>query len=81
MEWSELKANAKERFNGACRICPVCNGVVCAGEVPGMGGVGTGMSFRNNVSALADIKLNLRTVHRVNTPLMSTALFGHELSI
>ena len=81
MEWSELKAKAKERFNGACRICPVCNGVVCAGEVPGMGGVGTGMSFRNNVSALADIKLNLRTVHRVNTPLMSTALFGQELSM
>ena len=41
MEWSELKAKAKERFNGACRLCPVCNGVVCAGEVPGMGGVGT----------------------------------------
>lgn len=81
MEWSELKANAKAQFNGACRICPICNGVVCAGEVPGMGGVGTGMSFRNNVSALADIKLNLRTVHRVNAPLMSTALFGQELSM
>ena len=81
MEWSELKAKAKERFNGACRLCPVCNGVVCAGEVPGMGGVGTGMGFRNNVSALADIKLNLRTVHRVNSPIMATALFGQEMSM
>lgn len=81
MEWSELKANAKAQFNGACRICPVCNGLACAGEVPGMGGVGTGMSFRNNVSALADITLNLRTVHRVNAPLLSTALFGQEMSM
>ena len=81
MEWSELKANARENFNGACRVCPVCNGIVCAGEVPGMGGVGTGMSFRNNVKALADIKLNLRTVHRVNAPIVATTLFGQELSM
>ena len=81
MEWSELKANAKERFNGACRVCPVCNGIACAGEVPGMGGVGTGTAFRNNFNALADIKLNLRTVHRVNAPIVSTTLFGQELSM
>ncbi len=81
MEWSELRAKAKEGFNGACRVCPVCNGIACAGEVPGMGGVGTGMGFRNNVNALAGIKLNLRTVHRVNAPNLSTALFGHELTM
>ena len=81
MEWSELKANAKERFNGACRICPVCNGIACAGEVPGMGGVGTGMGFRNNVSALAAIKLNLRTVHRVNAPILATSLFGQDMGM
>lgn len=81
MEWSELKAKAKESFNGACRVCPVCNGIACAGEVPGMGGVGTGMSFRNNVSALAGIKLNLRTVHRVSAPDLSTVLFGQQLAM
>lgn len=81
MEWSEVKVNAKERFHGACRVCPVCNGIACAGEVPGMGGVGTGMGFRNNISALADIKLNLRTVHRVNSPFLTATLFGHDLSM
>lgn len=81
MEWLELRARAREGFNGACRVCPVCNGIACAGEVPGMGGVGTGMSFRNNVSALAGIKLNLRTVHRASTPILSTALFGQELAM
>lgn len=80
MEWAELKANARKQFNGACRVCPVCNGVACAGEVPGMGGVGTGMAFCNNVAALAELKLNLRTIHRVNAPLLTTTLFGQELS-
>ena len=55
MEWNEVKARAKESFHGACRVCPICNGTACAGEVPGMGGVGTGMSFRNNFTALAEI--------------------------
>ena len=81
MEWSEMRAKAKEEFHGSCRLCPVCNGVACAGEVPGMGGVGTGAGFRNNVSALAALKLNLRTVHRVSAPKMATALFGQELSM
>ena len=81
MEWNEVKACAKEKFHGACRVCPVCNGIACAGEVPGMGGVGTGMGFRNNFTALAEIKLNLRTVHRVNAPFMNATLFGQDLSM
>jgi isopentenyl diphosphate isomerase/L-lactate dehydrogenase-like FMN-dependent dehydrogenase len=46
-----------------------------------MGGIGTGMGFRNNVGALADIKLNLRTVHRVNAPFLATTLFGQDMSM
>ena len=71
MEWSEVKAAARERFNGACRVCPICNGVACAGEVPGMGGIGSGAGFHNNFKALAEYKLNLRTVHRAHTPNMA----------
>jgi len=79
VEWTEVKINAKERFNGSCRVCPVCNGVACAGEVPGMGGIGTGTGFKNNISALAAYKLNLRTIHRVNGPSLAATLFGQEL--
>ena len=38
------------------QIGPVCNGRACAGQVPGMGGVGTGASFMNNVDALKNVK-------------------------
>ena len=79
MEWPEVRAAAKERFNGACRVCPVCNGIACSGEVPGMGGIGSGAGFHNNFKALAACKLNLRTVHRVHAPSMAATLFGHEM--
>ena len=49
----EIRKKAKEQMKGYCRVCPVCNGVACAGEVPGMGGLGTASSFKANVAALA----------------------------
>lgn len=81
MEWNELRDKARENFNGICRVCRVCNGVVCAGEIPGMGGAGTGMSFQNNVEALKACKLNLRTVHSVTQPKLDVTLLGIHLSM
>lgn len=81
MEWMEIRKVAKERFHGFCRLCPVCNGGACAGEVPGMGGIGTGASFRNNVEALARWRLNLRVIHRVTDPSLQCRLFGQELAM
>lgn len=81
MEWSQLRLAAKEKFNGACRVCPVCNGIACAGEVPGMGGIGSGAGFQNNFRALAECALNLRTIHRVQAPSMTATLFGHDLRL
>ena len=50
---NDVRKLARERMKGFCRVCPVCDGRACAGEVPGMGGLVTGASFRNNVTALA----------------------------
>ena len=36
----EIRAAARERMKGHCRVCPVCDGKACSGEVPGMGGLG-----------------------------------------
>jgi 4-hydroxymandelate oxidase len=79
MNWNEINQQAKERFHGACRVCRVCNGATCAGEMPGMGGVGTGSSFSANVEALASYKMVLRTIHDATDPAIGLSLFGHEL--
>lgn len=37
MEYNELLKSARENLNGSCKVCKVCNGVACAGEVPEIG--------------------------------------------
>ncbi|MBI9110625.1 alpha-hydroxy-acid oxidizing protein [Maridesulfovibrio ferrireducens] len=73
--------NARELMKGYCKVCPVCNGNGCVGEVPGMGGLGTGSSFKNNFKALADIKLNMRTIHDFCEPDTSLNIMGMKLDI
>lgn len=81
MDIAEIRQTARERFKGTCRVCRVCDGWACAGEMPGMGGTGTGSSFIANVEALAAIKLNLRTIHDASEPDINFGLFGYRLSM
>lgn len=77
----EIRKKAKELMQGFCRVCPVCNGVVCRGEVPGMGGLSTAASFQNNVTALAQYPLAMRLIHGVVDPKLQTSLWGQALAI
>lgn len=80
MDINEVKKNARERMKGFCSLCLECNGVACAGKVPGMGGTGTGESFKYACQQLKKRKLVLRTIHDVKEPKMETELFGTKLS-
>lgn len=77
----EIRNRARELMAGQCRVCPVCNGERCAGEVPGMGSRGTGASFRNNVSSLATHRLAMRCIHDVVTPNTRVTLLGRTLQL
>lgn len=77
----EAAKKARELMMPKCRMCPECNGVACRGEVPGMGGKGTGSSFMNNYNALKGITLNMKTIHEVREPDLSIELFGQKLSM
>ncbi len=68
-------------MKGFCRVCPHCNGIACAGEVPGMGSAGTGSSFIRNVQALETISLVMRSLHRIEKPDTTIELFGRRLSM
>ena len=81
MNVQEIRTKARERVKTRCRVCPVCDGKACAGEVPGMGGIGSGMSFRNNVMALASWRLNMRVLHDANSPDTTLNLWGRKLSL
>ncbi|MBW2658882.1 MAG: alpha-hydroxy-acid oxidizing protein [Deltaproteobacteria bacterium] len=77
----EVRENAKDLMKNFCRVCPVCNGLACAGEVPGMGGLGTGSSFITNVKALAARTFNMRLIHEVTAPDTEITLLGKQLSL
>lgn len=81
LKYQEVMKNAREMLYPACRVCPECDGVACAGEVPGMGGVQSGSSFKNNYNSLAKIHLKLKTFHDIKKPDMSVNFLGQKLAI
>ena len=81
MDLREIHQRAREKFKGVCRVCPRCDGRVCAGEMPGIGGVGTGASFMANFDSLSRFKLNLRTIHDAASPDLSYDFFGRPLKM
>jgi isopentenyl diphosphate isomerase/L-lactate dehydrogenase-like FMN-dependent dehydrogenase/biotin carboxylase len=81
LTWEVIRNNARKKFYVACKACVVCDGAECRGKVPGIGGIGTGESFTENLRALARYKVNLRTIHQVKFPDLCTELFGQKLSL
>lgn len=77
----EIRDNAKKLMGTFCKVCPICNGRSCAGQVPGMGGLGSGSSFTNNIEALAKIKFNMRLIHDVTEPDTSVTVLGKKLAL
>jgi len=79
MDSKSIRSEARKKLIEYCRVCSVCDGRICAGEVPGMGGIGTGASFMENIRALATVKLNLSAVHDVLSPDTTGSFFGQKL--
>ncbi|MGD9303109.1 MAG: alpha-hydroxy-acid oxidizing protein, partial [Desulfobacterales bacterium] len=80
MDMKEIRDKARKMMGG-CQVCPVCNGKACAGQVPGMGGAGTGGSFIAAVEALSRVKLNMRVIHDAAEPDTRAIVLGQELSL
>jgi len=77
----EIREKARTLMKGYCRVCPVCDGRACAGQVPGMGGLGTGSGFQDNVRALSEIRFNMRCLHDAAEPDTDLSLLGFDLSM
>lgn len=82
---AEVYQKARAALYPICRVCPQCDGVACAGEFPGMGGLGSGLSFQNNFNDLRRVRLKMRAINGVGPPDKkpdtSTVLFGHKISL
>lgn len=81
MDFKEVLAAAKTNFNGRCRVCPVCNGVACAGEIPGMGGVRRANSFKRNVQAWEEYGIIMKSMKGVQDVQTNISLLGIDLAL
>jgi len=91
-DWKKIKEIAKKKLSGICDVCDFCDGVRCRGKVPGIGGVGTGEGFINNVKKLREIKIKPRYIHgkkeidisfnflgmKFSTPILVAPITGAE---
>ncbi len=75
----QLKRIAREKFAGSCRCCRECDGEACRGEVPGIGGIGTGDAFVRNVKAVKSYTINTSLIHGIKEPNTNTGLFAYHL--
>ena len=81
LDYKDVLDKARERLYPTCRVCPVCDGVACSGDgVGGIAGIGTGMSFQNNFTALQRVTLMMRTIHDITKADTSTTIFGRKIS-
>jgi isopentenyl diphosphate isomerase/L-lactate dehydrogenase-like FMN-dependent dehydrogenase len=81
LKYADVMKKAREMLYPFCRVCPECDGVACAGEVPGFGGVLSGSSFKNNYNSLTRIQLKLKTFHDIKKPDLSVNFFGQKLAL
>jgi len=72
---------AREKLKKICHVCKNCDGKDCPTGVPGMGGAGTGSTFKRNIESLKTYKIKTRVIHDVTSPSTSTNFLGRELSI
>ncbi len=81
---AQVYQHAREVLYPRCRVCPQCDGVACAGEYPGFGGLGSGIGFQNNFKDLQHVRLRMRPLNGVlnvdKRPDTSIVLLGQKLS-
>ncbi len=76
MTYEEIVKRARELMGPNCRVCPVCDGRACRGEIPGLGGMGSGSSFTVCRPFLDSVKLMMDVVYESAPIDTSIELFG-----
>lgn len=81
MDIKEVLHQAKINFAGRCRVCPQCNGIACAGEIPGMGGLRSARSFKNNYEAWSKYGIVMQSMAGVREPDMAASFLDMKLDL
>ena len=80
MTLEEIIQEAKKK-SPKCRVCPVCNGLACKGEIPGLGGKGSGSTFIRNVEKLKSVRIQMDVLVENKEIDTTSTLFGNTVAL
>ncbi len=78
MTYQEIIEKARAVMGPNCRVCPVCDGRACRGEIPGLGGIGSGSSFTVCRGYLDGVKVMMDVVYEPAEIDTSIELFSRR---
>lgn len=81
MTIQEVWDRARDVMGPKCRVCPECNGNACRGEIPGVGGIGSGSSFTVCREYLSSVKVLMDLVYEPAEIDTSIKLFGRSFEV
>lgn len=86
--YNQIRNNAREQLQRICAVNRVCDGNpdrLCMGQSYGssigLGGVGKGLSFTENIKSLDKIKLKTRLISKHFEPDFSTNFLDYKISV
>ncbi|MFW9992535.1 MAG: alpha-hydroxy-acid oxidizing protein [Candidatus Odinarchaeota archaeon] len=84
----EVRDKARDKLKGICGVYRICDGAdnrICQGKsygAPlGIGGIGSGASFHNNIKALEKIRLKMKLVSQDFDANTNFTFFGKDISM
>lgn len=84
VQYDKYQQAARTVLKPSCNVCKICNGVACAGRFTNtleFGSKGNNGGFRNAITGLADIRINMDPIHDDYEPDPSTEIFGHKFDL
>lgn len=88
MKLEDVRDEARKKLKGVCGVYKICDGAdnkVCQGhsygKSIGMGGIGSGESFKNNIQAFKKLKLKMKIIDSNIKPDTTTSLFGKDVTM
>lgn len=79
MTYQEVLQQARGHM-GACKACPVCNGVACRNTIPGPGAKGMGDTAIRNFDKWQEIRVNMDTLVPTREADTTFTLFGRTFA-
>lgn len=76
-----IRKEAAAKLSGVCSVCRVCDGVECAGWLPGIGSCGNGGGFKQNLRTLQEIAVLSDVFSDLDNINTGSDLFGIPLDL